>query len=245
MPKDNLMKRHLLFSFAAFVFLVLIGALMTQSAQAATYYWRWTDADGYECGAEGVGADIYVGFPVYEYNLPASGAVISQYEINNGVSSYKGDITGLSGSGSGSETIDTDVSGTNPLTYSFQRDTMVNGLLVYRSTLTYTCGTVGRVLTWNATITNQSFGSGVCPDIPGGSVVGAMPAQTQAFYEPGNISPNIFINPGTYWVIGEDDSGQYYKIMLACQFLWVPIDSMQSSYQAPWSGQPLPTRVVQ
>ncbi len=45
-------------------------------------------------------------------------------------------------------------------------------------------------------------------------------------------------------MIGEDDSSQYYKIMLSCQFLWVPIDTMQPSYQSPWSGQPLPTRVV-
>ncbi|MBI1258753.1 MAG: hypothetical protein GC204_14890 [Chloroflexi bacterium] len=85
---------------------------------------------------------------------------------------------------------------------------------------------------------------GECLTLPEGSVVGDMPFQTQAYYEPGKVSPGVFISPGTYWVIGEDESGQYYKIVLSCQFLWVPVQNMQPSYQPPWSGQPLPTRVV-
>lgn len=84
----------------------------------------------------------------------------------------------------------------------------------------------------------------ICLAIPDGSVVGALPSATQAYYAPGNIAPEVVLNPGTYWVLGEDESGQYYKIILACQYLWVPVDSMQPSYQAPWSGQPLPTTVV-
>ncbi|MFN8528452.1 MAG: hypothetical protein U0670_07565 [Anaerolineae bacterium] len=86
--------------------------------------------------------------------------------------------------------------------------------------------------------------AGTCLNVPSGSVVGDMPNSTQAFYSPGNISPGLFINPGTYWVIGQDASGQFYKIILACQYLWVPVDSMQPSFQSPWTGQPLPTRVV-
>ncbi|MFN8528453.1 MAG: hypothetical protein U0670_07570 [Anaerolineae bacterium] len=86
--------------------------------------------------------------------------------------------------------------------------------------------------------------AGTCLNAPSGSVVGDMPNRTQAFYSPGNLSPGLFINPGTYWVIGQDASGQFYKIILACQYLWVPVDSMQPSFQSPWTGQPLPTRVV-
>ncbi len=85
---------------------------------------------------------------------------------------------------------------------------------------------------------------GVCPALPDGSVVGDTPFQTQAYWAPGKVSPGVFINPGTYWVIGQDDTHQYYEIMLSCQFLWVPVQNMQPSYQPPWSGQPLPTRVV-
>ncbi|HVU12498.1 MAG TPA: hypothetical protein VHD90_14545, partial [Phototrophicaceae bacterium] len=80
--------------------------------------------------------------------------------------------------------------------------------------------------------------------LPDGSVVGAMPTDEQAYWAPGKISPNVIINAGTYWVTGTgtDDSGnEYYRILVACQYLWVPVDSMQPSYQAPWSGQPLPS----
>ena len=85
---------------------------------------------------------------------------------------------------------------------------------------------------------------GFCITLPSGSVVGAMGSATQAFYEPGKAAEGVTINPGTYWVVGTDESGQFYKILLSCDFLWVPVSSMQPSYQAPWSGQPLPTTVV-
>ncbi|HVU14781.1 MAG TPA: hypothetical protein VHD90_26075 [Phototrophicaceae bacterium] len=83
-----------------------------------------------------------------------------------------------------------------------------------------------------------------CPPIPDGSVMGALPNRTQAFYEPGNLAPEVFLNPGTYWVIGEDQGEQYYKIRLACQDLWVPIAALQPSWQSPWNGQTLPTRIT-
>ena len=84
-----------------------------------------------------------------------------------------------------------------------------------------------------------------CLVLPAGSVVGDAPFETQAYYAPGEVSPGVILNPGTYWVIGEDESGAYYKIMLSCQYLWVPVESMQPSFQSPWNGQPLPTRVVE
>lgn len=225
---------------------VFLLAMAAQAALAGGYYWRWTGASGYECGNDGDDY-LFIDAQSYEYNLPSSGAVISQYEIDGGVSSYIGDITGLSGSGSGTENISTDHNGPSPYTYAFQRDTVVDGKLVYRSTLTYTCTTDFKAESTivTVTITNEDFGSGICPSAPVGSVVGDMPNNTQAFYAPGKISPDVTINAGTYWVLGEDASGEYYKILLACQYLWVPIDSMQPSYQAPWTGQPLPTQIVQ
>ncbi len=76
------------------------------------------------------------------------------------------------------------------------------------------------------------------------AVVGDMPFSTQAYYAPGKAANGVVLNPGTYWVLGEDESGEYYKIVLSCQYLWVPVNSMQPSFQAPWSGQPLPMTVV-
>jgi len=88
-----------------------------------------------------------------------------------------------------------------------------------------------------------AVGSAACPNLPSGAVVGSLPNATRAYYRPGNLS-TVTVNPGTYWVIGVDESGAYYKIMLACQFLWLPIESMQPSYQAPQNGAPLPTNTV-
>ena len=230
------------FGLAIIGFLILVVG--TQAIFADQYYWRWTSADGYRCGADGDDY-LHVGTQNYEFSLPASGAVINQYEIDNGASSYVGDLTGLSGSGSGTEVIDADHHGSDPYTYAFQRDTMVDGKLVYRSTLTYTCTYLGEGTDVNVTIVNQAFGAGTCPALPVGSVVGALPNEQIAFYAPGKITvPNIVVNPGTYWVLGQDASGEYYEILIACQYLWVPVDSMQPSFQAPWSGQPLPTQVV-
>lgn len=81
-------------------------------------------------------------------------------------------------------------------------------------------------------------------DVPAGSVVGDTPFQTQVYYEPGNVSPGVFLNPGTYIVVGQDESETYYKIMLSCQFVWVRKENMQPSYQPPQNGAPLPTQVV-
>lgn len=80
--------------------------------------------------------------------------------------------------------------------------------------------------------------------VPAGSVVGDAPFETQVFYEPGNISPGVVLNPGTYIVIGQDESETYYKVMLACKFVWVRKDTMQPSYQPPQNGAPLPTTIV-
>ncbi len=64
----------------------------------------------------------------------------------------------------------------------------------------------------------------VCLAIPEGSVVGDLPFSTQAYYEPGNVAPGVVLNPGTYWVLGVDESGAYYKIVLSCEYLWVPVE---------------------
>lgn len=80
--------------------------------------------------------------------------------------------------------------------------------------------------------------------IPSGSVVGDLPFKTQIYWSPGNVSPGRTINPGTYIVVGQDKTESYYKIVLACQYVWVPKASMQPSYLPPQNGAPLPTRVV-
>lgn len=90
-----------------------------------------------------------------------------------------------------------------------------------------------------------TFSVGGCGvSIPAGSVVGEAPLGAYAYYEPGNIAPGVVLNPGTYWVIGQDSSETYYKVVLACQYLWVRKDTMQSSYLPPQNGAPLPQTIV-
>jgi hypothetical protein len=91
--------------------------------------------------------------------------------------------------------------------------------------------------------TNNIPGCGL--NIPAGSVVGDAPAGAQVFSSPGNVAQGVVLNPGTYWVIGQDASQTYYKVVLACQFVWVRKDTMGPSYQAPQNGAALPTGIVQ
>lgn len=80
---------------------------------------------------------------------------------------------------------------------------------------------------------------------PDGSVVGEAPLGAQIYYEPGNIAPGYIANPGTYIVVGQDESETYYQIVLSCQLVWVRKDTMQPSFLPPQNGTPLPTRIVE
>ena len=79
---------------------------------------------------------------------------------------------------------------------------------------------------------------------PAGSVVGEAPVGAQVYWSPGNASPGIVLNPGTYIVVGQDASETYYKVVLACEYVWVRKDTMQPSFQSPQNGAPLPTTIV-
>lgn len=85
-----------------------------------------------------------------------------------------------------------------------------------------------------------------CLVIPVGSVVGRLSQTAQIYYEPGNASPGLFLPGGTaYWIVGIDATGEFYKVVLACQFVWVEADLMGPNFDSPWFGRPLPTNVVQ
>ncbi len=77
--------------------------------------------------------------------------------------------------------------------------------------------------------------------IPEGSVVGALPNAQLAYYAPGLATgnPQVILNPGTYWVVDVRDG--FYQIILACQLLWVPIETMGPNFDEVWFGRPLPT----
>ncbi len=116
------------------------------------------------------------------------------------------------------------------------------GTVLYAWTLVVDGCDTGNILYNGPTTTNSA---GTCTlDVPSGSVVGEAPLGAQAYYAPDNLAPGVVLNPGTYIVVGQDASETYYKVVLACQFLWVRKDTMQPSWQAPQNGTPLPTGIV-
>jgi hypothetical protein len=116
------------------------------------------------------------------------------------------------------------------------------GGIVYNSTMTWNC-TTGEIIS----LVNGVVGPG-CPNpLMSGSVIGEAPLGAQIYWGPSanQASPGNLLNPGTYWVMGVDETGEYAKIWLTCQSVfWVRSDTLQPSYQPPQNGQALPTRVV-
>lgn len=89
-------------------------------------------------------------------------------------------------------------------------------------------------------------GANVCgadlSDAVGGSFI--VPADLYA--APGvPIEPWVGIAPGqSAWVLGVDESGEYYKILWGCDQLWVLVETIGPNYDDVWNGMPLPTNVV-
>ncbi|HML23142.1 MAG TPA: hypothetical protein PKD09_15925 [Aggregatilinea sp.] len=81
-----------------------------------------------------------------------------------------------------------------------------------------------------------------------GAVVGRFITSTHAYYAPSLNAltyPVISIKENeTLWVFGQDSTHAFYKVLLGCSKLWVPVASMAPDYAYPWYGTPLPTTVV-
>jgi len=90
-------------------------------------------------------------------------------------------------------------------------------------------------------------GCDVMMPIPATAVGGTFVADAPTYWAPGEpTNPLVTIKAGnTARVIGKDASGQYYKIIWVCDFLWVPVNTMGPNYDSVWNGAPLPTEVVQ
>ena len=82
--------------------------------------------------------------------------------------------------------------------------------------------------------------------IPSSGVVGAIVEDVALMYEPGVAAePTITLPVGkTLWVLGVDASGQYYKVVWANTYAWLPVSAVGPNFDAVWNGTPLPTVVV-
>ncbi len=80
------------------------------------------------------------------------------------------------------------------------------------------------------------------------AVVGLFVTDATTYWAPEKkLQPEVIIPAGkTAWVLGQDASGAYYKIIWACDTLWVSVSSMGPNVGDPvWRGAPLPTGVVE
>ncbi len=82
--------------------------------------------------------------------------------------------------------------------------------------------------------------------IPSTAVGGTFVADAPVYWSPGKpTNPLVTIKAGnSARVIGLDASGQYYKIIWVCGYVWVPKATLGPNYDAVWNGAPLPVGVV-
>ncbi len=84
-------------------------------------------------------------------------------------------------------------------------------------------------------------------EIPAGAVVGTFTDWTPLYYMSHPDAPSNFqMQPGqSLWVVGIDESGAFYKVLLSGDWYWVPAANIGPTYDDVWHGTPLPTTVVE
>lgn len=229
-------------ALAAGVFVLILSAsAFAVFALGPAPSWQLTTAPAGVCTDD----DVFI--PGVEINVPApmfaseQGTLSAPGFPNLG---YSQD-TNFQGVGTFGFTVFTDpfvLPANTPLTLSITTYAGPNytGGATYVSTMTWDC-TTGVV---SSLVNGIPDSSGCATGLPSGAVMGSAPNGAQIYSSPGSATTNT-LNPGTYYVLGVDATGEYSKIWLTCNSeFWVRSDTLQPSYQAPWNGQPLPTNVV-
>lgn len=232
-----------LLAVVAVMVLALISTSLAVFAMGTPPSWQMTTAPSAVC------TDDDVSFPGVDVNVPVP-LVASEYGTLSAPGypnlGYSED-TSFQGVGTFTFTVFTDPFSLPANTLLTMTITTFNapslgGSAVYRSTMTWDC-TTGAIIS----LVNEEIVP-TCPNtLLSGSVVGQAPNGAQVFWGPSadQMSAGVVLNPGTYWVMGTDASGEFSKIWLTCESVfWVRSNTLQPSYAAPWNGQALPTRVV-
>jgi hypothetical protein len=91
-----------------------------------------------------------------------------------------------------------------------------------------------------------SPGCDVLLDLPPDAAEGVFVAEADVLWAPNaNATTGIRMPAGkTFWVLGMDKTGGFYQFVLACSYLWVPVDKLGPNFDNTWQGTPLPTTVV-
>jgi hypothetical protein len=91
-----------------------------------------------------------------------------------------------------------------------------------------------------------SLKGGCTPALTADAAVGSVVQTTAAYFDPSAGAETTTVLPvgTTWWVLGMDASGAFYKVLVSCAPVWVPVGTMGPNYDEVWNGHPLPTTVV-
>lgn len=241
-----------LFGVVVLVSLIALMAIAPASAQTGyeSIILRVTGAAPTGCG---IGAPTTIfGFDM-EYDTPVG--------LNYTITLLSGPA-GASGSGSGSLpagsgtgtlvfTLNTVVT-PPPWSLTIQLDGFVGGVQVTTATARIDCpagvGPYSATPLSFANVYQMPAVAGCDSYIPltASSVVGTFVQTTPLYWQPNADGlTNIVIESGkSYWVLGQDESGAYYRVIIGCSPAWVPVSAVGPNYDDIWGGRPLPTNVV-
>jgi len=96
------------------------------------------------------------------------------------------------------------------------------------------------------TVTSSNCGT-TLPNIPEQAVSGTFLTTAEIYWAPGElVNPMTYIEAGkSYWVAGQDETGMYRKVLIACTWVWVRAETVGPNFDEVWNGTPLPTTVVE
>ena len=110
-------------------------------------------------------------------------------------------------------------------------------------------GTYSIVMTYTGAGEDGESAPGCDQFVPltGNAAVGTFTDWATLYWSPGEgVSPPMAFAPGqSAWVLGQDESGLYKKVLLSCDFLWVDAGVIGPTYDETWQGAALPVDVVE
>lgn len=241
------MRKYLKSSFLIFTTLAIVAiGLASPSASAQDDYHWWADS-GHYADCVGAGPGTITATVQVDYYLPASGAdLYEKYGLADNPSSTG--PNNWSGSGSFQFTYPPANFTSYPVTFIDNITIVIDGETVVKDNLSFTCdgpGTVAGVVSRYHPNAPEAGCDAYVP-IPEQAVGGQFVSAAEVYWAPGKlVSPQTIIDPGkTYLVVGQDESGQYRKVLVSCTYVWVRAETVGPNPQAPWNGQALPTDVV-
>ena len=121
---------------------------------------------------------------------------------------------------------------------------------VAAKTVYYKCGDSHFWSPTAGTTTPDADASAPGPDmvpIPPQAVVGTFTTATPLHYTPALDGASSYVMEAgqSLWVLGVDETGTFYQVLLSGNTYWVPVANIGPTYDEVWGGAPLPTEVIE